>query len=127
VPELIKNGSIQHPKLGIEWKDVESLGPQDALPVSYGVLIVGIQRGGPAANAGLRGLSRTEDGIVLGDIIVGVDGEKISNNEEMLRALDRHKMGETVKVEVVRKGSRSVVPVQLTELPAANRRRGYGE
>jgi S1-C subfamily serine protease len=127
VPELIKNGSITHPKLGIEWKDIESLGQKDALPVSYGVLVVGVQRGGPAANAGLRGLSWTEDGIVLGDIIVGIDGEKVSKNEDMLRVLDKHKMGDTVKVEVFRSGRRAIVPVQLTELPGTNRRRGYGE
>jgi S1-C subfamily serine protease len=127
VPELIKNGSIQHPKLGIDSQSIESLGRQDALPVSYGVLIVATQRGGPAGNAGLQGLSQTEDGIVLGDIIVGIDGEKVSNNEEMLRVLDKHKMGDMVKVEVVRRGRRTIVPVQLTELPPANRRRGYGE
>ena len=127
VPELVRNGSVQHPKLGIEPKDIESLGQQDGLPVSYGVLIVGTQRGGPAANAGLQGLSRTEDGIVLGDIIVGVDGQKVSNNDELLRMLDKHKIGDTVKVEVVRRGRRTIVPVQLTEVPAINRRRGFGE
>jgi len=127
VPELVKNGSVQHPKLGIEPKDIESLGHQDELPVSYGVLIVGTQRGGPAANAGLQGLSQTEEGIALGDIIVGVDGEKVSNNDELLRLLDKHKFGDTVKVEVVRRGRRTIVPVQLTEVPPANRRRGYGE
>jgi S1-C subfamily serine protease len=128
VPELIKNGSVQHPKLGIDWRDIESLGRQEELPVSYGVLIVGTQRGGPAANAGLRGLSQTEEGIELGDIIVGLDSEKISNNDDMLRLLDKRKLGDTVQVEVVRRGRRTVVPVQLTEVPAANtRRRGYGD
>jgi S1-C subfamily serine protease len=127
VPELIKNGSVQHPKLGIDWRDIESLGHQDELPVSYGVLIVEAQRGGPAANAGLRGLAQTEDGIELGDIIVSIDGEKVSNNDDMLRLLDKHQLGDTVKVEVVRRGRRAVVPVQLTEVPSANRRRGFGE
>ncbi|HYX28444.1 MAG TPA: trypsin-like peptidase domain-containing protein [Pyrinomonadaceae bacterium] len=126
VPELVKNGSVQHPKLGIDPRDIESLGHQDELPVSYGVLIVGTQRGGPAANAGLRGLTQTEDGIELGDIIVGVDGEKVSNNDDLLRLLDKHQIGDTVKVEVVRRGRRTVVPVQLTEVPT-NRRRGFGE
>jgi S1-C subfamily serine protease len=126
VPELIKNGSVQHPKLGIDFRDIESLGHQDELPVSYGVLIVAAQRGGPAANAGLQGLSQTEEGIELGDIIVGLDGAKVSNNDELLRMLDKHQMGDTVKVEVVRRGRRAIVPVQLTEIPA-NRRRGFGE
>jgi len=127
LPELIRNGSIQHPKLGIDPRDIAALGHQNELPVSSGVLIVGTLRGGPAANAGLRGLSQTEDGIELGDIIVGVDGEKVGTNDDLLRVLDKHKLGDTVKVEVVRRGGRTVVPVTLTELPATNRRRGYGE
>ena len=127
VPELVKNGSVQHPKLGIDWRDIASLGHQDELPVSYGVLIVGTQRGGPAANAGLQGLSQTEDGIELGDIIVAIDGEKVTNNDDMLRILDKHQMRDTVQVEVVRRGHRTVVPVLLTEPPPANRRRGFGE
>src|SRR5438067_5021399 len=77
VPELVRNGSIQRPKLGVTTRDVESLGNQAQLPVSSGVLILATQPGGPAANAGLRGLVETEDGQVeLGDIIVAIDGEK---------------------------------------------------
>jgi len=91
------------------------------------VLILGIQRGGPAANAGLQGVSQTDEGLVLGDIIISIDGEKVANNNDMLRALDKHKMGDTAKVEVVRRGRRTIVPVQLTALPPATRRRGYGE
>src|ERR1051326_929212 len=127
VPELVRSGSVQRPKLGIRSRDVESLGNQAQLPVSSGVLIWSTQRGGPAANAGLRGLAQTEDGIELGDIIVGIDGEKVSNNDDMLRILDKHQRGDTVKVEVVRRGRRTIVPVQLTEVPSANRRRGYGD
>jgi S1-C subfamily serine protease len=127
VPELVRNGSIQRPKLGIQPRDVESLGAQAQLPVSYGVIIWSTQPGGPAANAGLRGLAQTEDGDVeLGDIIVGVDGEKISNNDDLYKALDKHHLGDTVNVEVVRSGRRMTVPVRLTEVPAT-RRRGFGE
>src|SRR6185295_3719417 len=56
VPELVRNGSIQRPKLGIQPRDISSLGSQAQLPVSDGVLILATQPGGPAANAGLRGL-----------------------------------------------------------------------
>jgi len=45
VPELIRTGSIQRPKLGIRPRDVESLGAQVQLPVSYGVLIWDVQPG----------------------------------------------------------------------------------
>src|ERR1041385_7999462 len=43
VPELIRSGSIQRPKLGIQPRDVTSLGSQAQLPVSDGVLILATQ------------------------------------------------------------------------------------
>jgi S1-C subfamily serine protease len=125
VPQLIRDGEIKRPKLGIVPRDVESLGNQVQLPVSYGVLIWNVQPGSAAANAGLRGLVQTENGDVeLGDIIVAVDGEKVSNNDELFRILDKHQLGDTVNVEVFRKGRRISVPVRLTEPPA---RRGPRE
>jgi S1-C subfamily serine protease len=125
VPQLIRDGEIKRPKLGIVPRDVESLGNQVQLPVSYGVLIWNVQPGSAAANAGLRGLVQTENGDVeLGDIIVAVDGEKVSNNDELFRILDKHQLGDTVNVEVFRKGRRTSVPVRLTEPPA---RRGGRE
>jgi len=117
VPELVKNGEVRRPKLGIVPRDVESLSNQVRLPVTTGVRIWNGQPGGPAANAGLRGMVQTEDGdIELGDIIVGVDGEKINNNDELYRALNNHQLGDTVSVDVFRNGARMTVPVRLSEL-----------
>src|SRR6184192_543853 len=127
VPELVRSGSIQRPNLGIRQRDVESLGNQAQLPVSSGVLILATQPGGPAANAGLRGLVETEDGQVeLGDIIVAIDGEKTDNNDDIYKVMDKHHIGDTVSVEVIRRGRRMTVPVRLTEVPNS-RRRGNGE
>src|SRR3989440_12668901 len=73
VPELVRSGSIQGPNLGIRQRDVDSLGNQAQLRVSSGVLILATQRGGPAANAGLRRLVETEDGQgQMGDIVVAI-------------------------------------------------------
>jgi S1-C subfamily serine protease len=126
VPQLVRNGYVQRPKLGIEPRNVEALSGQVRLPVSYGVLIMAVQSGGAAANAGLRGLVQTENGDVeLGDIIVAIDGQKISNNDELLGVLDKHQVGETVNVEVMRNGRRTTVPVKLMEAP--QRRQGIRE
>ena len=127
VPELVRNGSIQRPNLGIRSRDVESLGSQAQLPVSSGVLIWSTFQGGPAANAGLRGLVETEDGqIELGDIIVSIDGQKVDNSDDIYKMMDKHHMGDTVNVEVIRRGRHLTVPVRLTELPNP-RRRGNGD
>ena len=118
VPQLVRNGYVQRPKLGITTRDVESLSGQVRLPVSYGTMIWQVQQGGPAANAGLRGLVQTEDGdIELGDIIIAIDGEKISNNDDLYRTLDKHQVGDTVNIEVMRNGRSIRVPVRLSDVP----------
>src|SRR5438128_12261398 len=116
VPQLVRNGYVQRPKLGISTRDVESLASQVQLPVSYGVIIWNVQPGSAAAGAGLRGLVQTEDGDVeLGDIIVGLDGEKVANNDDLYRILDKHQVGDTVNVEIVRRGRHLTLPARLAE------------
>src|SRR6185436_17316353 len=62
VPQLVQNGAVRRPKLGIDPRNVADLGAQAQLPVSDGVLIISVLPGGAAANAGLRGLTQTENG-----------------------------------------------------------------
>ena len=119
VPELIKNGVVRRPKLGIGGRDVNTL---RGMPTEEGVLIIQLTQGGPAAAAGLRGTTQTEDGdISLGDIIVGIDGEKVRNNDDLYRILDKHRIGDVVKVEVLRESGRVNVQVRLTEVPDSRR------
>src|SRR6266699_1140854 len=91
VPQLVQHGGVRRPRLGITSRDVESIKNQVELPVSDGVLIWNVLQGGAAASAGLRGLTQTEEGnIELGDIIVGIDGEKIGSTDDLSRILDKH-------------------------------------
>jgi putative serine protease PepD len=122
VPELIRTGSIQRPKLGIQPRNVEALSAQVQLPVSYGVLIWNVQPGGPAANAGMRGMVQTDEGdLELGDIIVGIGGERVGNNDDLYKVLNKHQIGETVNVEIYRGARRMTLPVRLTDVPPTRR------
>ncbi len=122
VPQLISSGQVLRPKLGITTRNVEAFKNQVEFPVSEGVLIWQVASGGAAANAGLRGLTQTENGDVeLGDIIVAIDGEKLANSDDLFRLLDKHQVGDTVRVEIVRNGKRMTVPVRLTEGPDSRR------
>jgi S1-C subfamily serine protease len=128
VPQLISNGEVRRPRLGVNVRAVESLSNQVRLPVSSGALIINVLPDSGAARAGLRGIVQTEDGDVeIGDIIVGIDGQKVSNNDDLYRALDKHQVGDTVNVEIYRDGRQMTVPVKLTETPATDRRRGVRE
>jgi len=122
VPQLVRTGEVRRPKLGISTRNVEALRNQVELPVADGVLIWQVAPGGAAANAGLRGLTQTEDGDVeIGDIIVAIDGEKVANTDDLYRILDKHQVGETVRVEVFRNSRRTTLPVRLTEAPGSIR------
>ncbi|MEP6635137.1 MAG: trypsin-like peptidase domain-containing protein [Acidobacteriota bacterium] len=115
VPQLITSGQVVRPKLGITSRNVEALKGQIELPVQDGVLIYQVAPGDAAANAGLRGITQTDDGeIALGDIIVGIDGTKVANSDDLFRVLEKYHVGDTVQVEVVRNGRRATVPVRLS-------------
>ncbi len=113
VPQLIRDGRVVRPKLGvypISLNDVRGL----RLPVNEGILIYQLDPNGSAAAAGLRGLKETEGGdVVLGDIITSIDGEKINDQNDLFRVLDKRQFNEVVQVEVFRDGQRTTVPVRL--------------
>jgi S1-C subfamily serine protease len=116
IPQLLQNGAVRRPKLGISTRDVEAFRNQVDLPVTEGVLIVQVARGSGAAIAGLRGLQPTENGDVeLGDIVVGINSDKVGNSDDLFRVLDKHQIGETVQVQIWRNGKKMSVPVRLME------------
>lgn len=122
VPQLLKNGSVRRPKLGINTRDVAAFRNQVDLPTEDGVLIIQVARGSGAALAGLRGMQQTETGdFELGDIIVGIDNDKVGNSDDLFRVLDKHQIGETVQVQIWRNGRKTSVPVRLTESPDSRR------
>ena len=122
VPQLLQNGAVRRPKLGISTRDVETIRNQVDLPVSDGVLIIQVARGSGAAAAGLRGMQQTEMGdFELGDIIVGIGSDKVGNTDDLFRVLDKRQVGETVQVQIWRDGRRMSVPVRLMDSPDSRR------
>src|SRR5215212_9933460 len=116
VPQLLQSGQVRRPKLGISTRNVDAFKNQVDLPVADGVLIIQVARGSGAAAAGLRGMQATEVGdYELGDIIVGIDNDKITNSDDLFRVLDKHQIGDTVQVQIYRNGRRMSVPVRLME------------
>jgi S1-C subfamily serine protease len=123
VPQLISSGEVRRAKLGISTRNVAALKNQVELPVEDGVLIWQVQPGGAAATAGLRGLQQTEDGDVeIGDIIVGIDADKVANLDDLSRLLDKRQVGEVVNVQIVRNGKKTSVPVTLADSPDSRTR-----
>lgn len=110
VPELIKHGKLIRPGLGV------SLVP-DTMARRWGIngLIIGkVGRGGSADRAGLRGVRETVTGrIELGDVIVGVEGKPVETMDDLMDVMEKHKVGDRVKVDVMRGNKRQTVDVIL--------------
>jgi len=112
-PQLIRHGRVIRPGLGGRFANdatAQRLGID-------GVLTMQVVQGGAAAKAGLRGMQRNRRGDwILGDIIVGIDGEAVGSLDDLMRVLDQHNVGDTVQVAVVRDGRRMTLAVTLQAL-----------
>lgn len=123
VPQLIQFGEVRRPKLGANLLSVSSLGEQGArLPVASGLVVRNVVQGSSAANAGLKGLTQDPTGsVILGDIIVSIDGEKMDDIDDLYRYLDKKQIGDTVQVQVYRNGTNATIPVRLLGTQPASR------
>jgi S1-C subfamily serine protease len=113
VPQLIRDGRYIRPTLGIELD--EGLNRRlTALLKVEGVVVVGVAQGSAAAKAGLKGATLTrERAIVAGDVIVAMEGKPVSSAEQLQGRLDDARVGDTVRLAVLRKGERIELAVTL--------------
>jgi S1-C subfamily serine protease len=99
VPQLIAHGAVLHPDLGVRYvpgQVTQRLGLQ-------GVMIARVEPGSSAAEAGLRGLKQDANGdITLGDLIVAVDGQEVTEVDKFLKILEKHEIGDKVKLIITR-------------------------
>jgi S1-C subfamily serine protease len=105
VPQLIKMGHVEQVGIGID------IDPERRLERRFrirGVIVLGVRPDGPAAAAGLKGLTRTSNGLQLGDVIVGLDEKPISDYDDLYSILDAKKAGDDIRVTVVRDGRNRV-------------------
>lgn len=110
INELVKNGKIERPTLGIKVASVSELtayGRRELkLPdsVKSGIYVDSVTKNSSAARAGLKAK----------DIITKVDGKSVSDVASLHTILYSHKVGDTVKLDVVRNGSTQEINVKLS-------------
>jgi S1-C subfamily serine protease len=112
VPELVSEGKYIRPALGIQVDEELNRQVTEKLGVE-GVLVLRVTPGSAAAQAGLRGARMDEVGITPGDIIVAIDGKPVDSVAKLLSRLDDHRVGEAVRVEVLREGGKTELTVTL--------------
>lgn len=103
VPQIIKYGQVVPAGIGISvLRDDQKLYLLGDVP---GVVVRDTEPGMPAAKAGVQGLHRDYMGrLEIGDIIVGIEEQKVEDYDDLYNALDRYKVGDTVEFRMLRAG-----------------------
>ena len=113
-------GVSQRGTLGVTFQDLGNLDPAlrrlAGLSSSNGALISDVPAGTAGARAGLRGSLKNNEGqlVTLGDVIVAVDGGRVTNSYDVIRKVAAKRPGQVVSLTVWR--NRKEVPVKVTLL-----------
>ncbi len=125
VPELIENGKIAHPWLGIAGGTLLSAYAEamNLDPDQRGVLVNEVLKDSPAGKAGLVGSNQevTIDGFpaqIGGDVITQIDDQPILEFDDLLAYIVRQtKPGQEVTLTILRDGEQMQVEVTMEARP----------
>lgn len=119
--DFAKYGRVRSPSLDIVTLPIgPDIAEQIGLPADYGILVERVLPGGAADRAGLHGgTQRAYMGntpvYLGGDLIVGLNGQEITTAEDLSRAMNEHRAGDTVTLTVFRGRRRFDVKVTLSD------------
>jgi S1-C subfamily serine protease len=106
--DLTRYGRVKRPSLGIVSFGIgPDLASQMGLAADSGVLIQKVLPGGAAERAGLHGGNQQayvgNTPIMLGgDLIVAIDGQEVTDPQDINALMDKHQAGDTVSVTILR-------------------------
>lgn len=113
VEQIITTGRVTRPIMGITFapdQAVEQLG-------LGGVLVLDAREGGPAWRAGVKATSRDSAGrLILGDVIVELDGALIKDSGDLYRTLDKLSVGQEIMMQVMRGENKVDLKMTLDDL-----------
>jgi S1-C subfamily serine protease len=72
-----------------------------------------VEPGSSAAKAGLRGTQQVRGGLILGDIILAVNGVPVQDWNQLRDEVEKHAAGESVPLTLLRENEQVVVEVVL--------------
>ncbi len=108
------SGRIIRPFLGVRYRPVtEELQKANQLPVNYGALVI---RGAQPNDLAVMPSSPADvAGIVENDVILEVEGKKVTLDLPLAVLLRKYKAGDTIHLKILHRGSEKIVEVKLTE------------
>jgi len=106
--QLVTNGKVTRGYLGVSIQEVTpALAKAFGLPTAEGALVGDVTSDSPGGKAGLQ----------KGDVIVGLNGQPISDYQDLRLRVSQSAPGETAKLDVYRGGQKRQMTVTLGELP----------
>jgi len=129
VPELIERGRYRHAYLGIATTPVTpDLAEANDLDSIRGMVVVDVRAGAPADGVfqpAERQAGPDGEPILVGDVIVGIGGQPVTNQHDLARyLLLETQPGEQIQMTVVRDGERVTETITLGDRPAPTTQRG---
>ncbi|HST06114.1 MAG TPA: trypsin-like peptidase domain-containing protein [Chloroflexia bacterium] len=103
---LLESGTIKRGYLGIGSQAVDLAESQRAgHKQESGLLIVHVDENSPAAQAG----------VLIGDILVGLDGQTVTDGDALVALLSGDRIGKSLKADIIRGGEARSLDVTLGE------------
>ncbi|MBD1839970.1 trypsin-like peptidase domain-containing protein [Coleofasciculus sp. FACHB-64] len=111
VNQLLSKGRIARGYLGLGMQPVrlpDTLKRALSLASNGGVIVVNVEPNGPADKAG----------VLIGDVLVAIDGNPVSDTENVQAMLGAETVGKSLKVQLIRGGAPLEITLTVGERPA---------
>jgi serine protease Do len=106
LPDLKAKGKVTRGWLGVSVQEInEDIAKSMKLKDKSGALISDVFKGDPADKAGLKS----------GDIVTEINGKPVKDTHELLMMIAGFRIGETIKVKILRDGQEKVLPITIAE------------
>ena len=108
--QLVKHGSVKRGYLGVRSEAVEiAAAAQKALKrkQATGLLVISVEHDSPAESGGL----------MVGDILAGVDGAPVADHDALFARLTGDAVGKSIPVEILRGGEPKTLKVEIGARP----------
>ncbi|PND40964.1 S1C family serine protease [Leuconostoc mesenteroides] len=112
VNKLVKDGKVTRPAIGISLINLSEVTASEQkstlkIPdsVTGGVVVMSLTNNGPADKAGLKKY----------DVIVGINGKKVSSQADLREELYKHSLGDTITLTYYHQDTKQNVKVKLTQ------------
>jgi S1-C subfamily serine protease len=99
--EILSRGRVARPYLGV------GLQPVTLPDHQKGLIVLSVEPGGPAATSG----------VLIGDILISVNGKAVSDTEDVQIALESATVGQTIETALLRGGAEKQIKVTVGERP----------